>query len=438
MNKTAFIPLEIKDRDLYPRLLIAIDLIVRHNFQIFFGYKGSVDFLASRMKVSHGGYLGLATIRNFENLYNNIINNSISLFITDEEGLVTYEDNYYKKVKISEKIIKNKNSFLFVWGKNNFNILEKIKKNNIFITGHPRLDLPKIKNIYLDEISEIKKKYNKFTLICTSFSYINYFERDKSFKELLKKRKFFKSQKDVKKWEDYEKIKCKVLFEIIKFIIHTSKRTNNKIVIRCHPSENKEIYQKIEKKYKNIFFEDKYSVQPWIICANEIVNHYCTTTFEAKAASKKVFSIKPYERCDIENDVYFKETIICKNYKELFNRINKSKNKFEKNKNILEKYAYNLNEEVLAYKNISDKINDHIHEQFELGKESKINFLFLILVIKFREIKSKIFNQNNKYVEHKIKTISKDEIVNFIMKFYGGKIKINCAKVSKNLFKLHL
>ena len=117
MNKTAFIPLEIKDRDLYPRLLIAIDLIVRHNFQIFFGYKGSVDFLVSRMKVSHGGYLGLATIRNFENLYQNIINNGISLFITDEEGLVTYEDNYYKKVKISEKIIKNKNSFLFVWGK---------------------------------------------------------------------------------------------------------------------------------------------------------------------------------------------------------------------------------------------------------------------------------------------------------------------------------
>ena len=118
-------------------------------------------------------------------------------------------------------------------------------------------------------------------------------------------------------------------------------------------------------------------MQPWIICANEIVNHYCTTTFEAKAANKKVLSIKPYETSDIENDVYFKETIICKNYKELFNKINKSKNKFENNKSVLEKYAYNLNEEVLAYKNISDKINNHIHKQFEFSKESKINFFIL-------------------------------------------------------------
>ena len=56
-----------------------------------------------------------------------------------------------------------------------------------------------------------------------------------------------------KNGSDYEKIKSKVLFEIIKFIIHTSKRTNNKIVIRCHPSENKRFIKKLKKNIKYFF-----------------------------------------------------------------------------------------------------------------------------------------------------------------------------------------
>ena len=67
-----------------------------------------------------GIYYGLATIRNFEILYDEIKNNGNLITISDEEGLVTYSKKYYISFKISKKILKLSDA-IFTWG-------EKIKK----------------------------------------------------------------------------------------------------------------------------------------------------------------------------------------------------------------------------------------------------------------------------------------------------------------------
>ena len=70
----------------------------------------------------------------------------------------------------------------------------------------------------LKEIKKIKKKYDSFFLICTNFSYTNYFDKKIKYSELLKKRIFFTSKEDLEKWYKYEKVKKKVLDEQIKFL----------------------------------------------------------------------------------------------------------------------------------------------------------------------------------------------------------------------------
>ena len=45
MEKFFYMPLEIKNRDFYSRLLISLELCGKHNFDIFFGYRGDVNYL---------------------------------------------------------------------------------------------------------------------------------------------------------------------------------------------------------------------------------------------------------------------------------------------------------------------------------------------------------------------------------------------------------
>ena len=123
------------------------------------------------------------------------------------------------------------------------------------------------KSIYDKEIKKIKKKYDSFFLICTNFSYTNYFDKKIKYSELLKKRNFFTSKEDLEEWYKYEKVKKKVFDELIKFLEKSNQVKNTVFVIRCHPSENQEVYEVLQKKFKNIFLDNSYSVHPWILAS---------------------------------------------------------------------------------------------------------------------------------------------------------------------------
>ena len=86
----------------------------------------------------------MATIRNFEILYDEIKNNGNLITISDEEGLVTYSKKYYISFKISKKILKLSDTSSH--GVKKIKILDDQAPENInkfFALGNPRLDLLK-------------------------------------------------------------------------------------------------------------------------------------------------------------------------------------------------------------------------------------------------------------------------------------------------------
>lgn len=438
MEKIIYMPLEIKSRDFYSRLLLSLNLCLKYKFKIFFGHRGHVNYFAQ----NHipGFYYGLATIRNFEQMYKNIKKNGNLIGISDEEGLLTYKNASYKNLKVSKKNLQLSDC-VFTWGKKNYDILKKIsKKKNIFITGNPRLDLinKTNKKVYRKQVSSIKKKYKKFILVCSTFSYINYFDKKIRFIDLLKKRKFFSNLKDISKWKNYEKVKKKTLDELLKFIkLLSNEQKKIKIVIRCHPSENNKIYKELSMKYRNVFFDDKFSVHPWLICCEKLINHYCTTTFEALKLNKEVFSLKPYKTSEMENNDFFKITTVAKNHLDLFTKL-RSKNVNIAQQKLLSSYALNFKNDINSCDIISRKIN----ETFENHKKkfeykNKINFKKYFLKIKISKIKNFLrFDSSKFYSSHKIKEISKKEIQQFVSNFKIYDKKISVKKLEKNFFIL--
>ena len=208
----------------------------KFGWNVYFGFRGDVNHFAKFYQP--GIYYGLATIKNFEKLYEEIKNNGNLITIVDEEGLVTYAEKYYSSFKVSYKNL-NLSDLIFVWGEKNKKVLQKIiPEKKIVVSGNPRLDLLKYpyNSIYESEIKKIKKKYGKFFLICTNFSYTNYFEKNIRYSDLLKKRQFFTSNSDLNEWYKYENIKKNIFDELSKFLSKSNQITNASFVIRCHPS----------------------------------------------------------------------------------------------------------------------------------------------------------------------------------------------------------
>ena len=425
-------PLEIKNRDFFSRLLISLELCDKHDYDIFFGYRGDVNYFAKNYYP--GIYYGITTLKNFEKLFKSLKEKGNTLIISDEEGLVTYSTEYYKKFKVSKKIL-DISDFIFTWGKKNSLILKKICKNKkkIIVTGNPRLDFLKkpLSNIYSQEVKKIKKKYKNFFLIATNFSYSNYFDKNVSYTELLKKRDFFGSISDLIQWRKYVDIKKLVFNETVKFIKKSNKLN---LVIRCHPSENHEIYKNLEKKYKNVHFDNSYSLHPWILASKGVISHYCTSTFEALAANKKVFTIKPNYKTPLEDNQYFKIPIKVKKHYELVSKLNYS-NSTANNLKTVKYYSENFNKKKYSYKKIVNEIG-----KINLKQTSHFvpkNFIAKFKFLKIREnLKNLVLFRKSKYLDNKMQNITKEEILLFIDFFpnYSNLFKIE--KINKNCFSI--
>lgn len=429
-----YVPLEIKNRDFYGRLLLSLEVCKNHGWDVYFGFRGDVNFFAQNY--TPGVYHGLATIRNFNLLYEEIKKNGNKISISDEEGLVTYSEKFYTSFKVSKQILKIADA-IFTWGDKNKKILENQfpeNKKKFFSLGNPRLDLLKkpYSQIYNNEINKIKEKYGRFILICTNFSYTNYFEKKHKYSELLKKRNFFTSNEDILEWHKYEDIKKKIFNELSLFLENANKLKDCSLVIRCHPSENHEIYKKFEKKHKNVFFDNDYSVHPWILASEGIINHYCTTTYEAIVANKNVYTIKPDYSTEMEDDDFFDSTIIAKDNKELTDLINKNK---DIHKDISKKSflcSKNLDTNHLSFKAIAKEL---AKIPIEITQTKKNYFILKYKILKkIYLIRDLIFFKTNKYVDHKIKIITKNEIVKFINTHEDFKNKIAVEKICKNFF----
>ena len=70
------------------------------------------------------------------------------------------------------------------------------------------------------------------------------------------------------------------------------------IIIRPHPMEVKEFYKNEFKEYENIKVIHDGSSKEWIVDADTVIHHDCTTGIEAFIAKKKVVSFSPYNNKD--------------------------------------------------------------------------------------------------------------------------------------------
>ena len=294
MKKALYLPIEIKFRELFPKLLIAFFAAKKGFFSVLGDKEGvhrAIRYFGEGIYFDKS--ISMNKFPNFENLKKK----NIKIICQDEEAGFNkikkkYIDNFFKN-RVTEKNLNIIEQF-YCWGKFDYEELRKkhIKnKKKIILTGSARTDFWNkkfISKIFKNEIKEIKKKYKNFILIPTSFGITSKLEKIRKIKN-LKNMKYLTKKKEIIK----KKIKFDELYEnfnefceLIEFI--SKKKPSQKIVIRPHFAENKKDWIKRFEKFKNVRVENEGDISQWIAAAEYIIHSGSTTGIQSHIMDKKV------------------------------------------------------------------------------------------------------------------------------------------------------
>ncbi len=438
------LPIENIAREFDYKLILSSYLLDR-DYEIIIA-QHDLLFLISKF-IKNGVYIGKNTMTRlnngkwFSDRHYKIKANNISIFHLDEEGAVYYgrEEDWVKKISELrvDKHAFDENDFVLTWGNFQADVFKEntsAYSNKIFCTGHPKFDLLKKKYsfFYETDVRRIKNEFENYILVNTNFAHFN---NSLGNKDSLSPRMGYKVDNNderitsINQWSYVGK----TFLDFIKLITALSIEFSDKhFVIRPHPSESLEIYNKIFDDVKNVTVKRDGSVIPWILASDIVIHDGCTTALEAYFATKPIINYHPHH--EEKTNLYLPNKVGIKCHD-----IDSVKEAINNKDNLLQNSNYRrLEEDTLSMslvKNISNfedsfhQIKNLIHAEIDKNSQSQvqnfqlkffmafssaINFLKLIFRPLFSEkqkdylaYKAIFPGFDKKLVKHKISLLNK-------------------------------
>lgn len=281
-RKYLYFPIESKTRELDAKMLLTY-YAIKNNYNVILGDHTPIfnhlPLLPKGIILSKGHPHGDSRKKHMANAKKL----DYTLVELDEEGLIFGHN--YTRLGLNDDYIKIL-EHVYCWGNlakeniaNNF----PAYKDKLHITGHPRFDLlkPKYRDLYSDQVKNIKQKYGDYILVNTRFTVYNHF-----FYGLNPKQVYIKS-----------------LFEQFLKLIHQLSRTfpNLNIIVRPHIHESLIPYINHFKGIKNVFVIHEGSVGQWISASKAVIHNSCTTGIEAFLLDKPVIAYLPLKYNEEKN-----------------------------------------------------------------------------------------------------------------------------------------
>lgn len=284
------IPVENQVREMDPKLLLAC-LAAKEGFSSVIGSRREMElnidsfprsiYLSKSMTVR-----SLLFFRAASRLGHEIVT-------WDEEALVHLPAETYFSRRLNPSAIRFV-SHLFAWGQDNVDLWRQYphlpQEISIHVTGTPRSDMlrPEIYPFYENEVAELRRTHGNFILVNTNFNHVNAFGADMNlFKPASKpgkKQKFGRAARGMTREyaEGFRDHKQAVFENFLQLIPELDKSfPDHTIIVRPHPTENQEVYQKIASRCERVRVTNAGNVVPWLMAARALIHNGCTTGVEA-------------------------------------------------------------------------------------------------------------------------------------------------------------
>jgi surface carbohydrate biosynthesis protein len=287
---TLLIPVENQVRELDPKLLLAC-IATRRGFSAVLGSHRELDFRIASFPRSI--YLCKSfTVRNLK-MFRIIHKLGHEIVTWDEEALVHLPPEMYFSRRLSPRTMKYL-SHLFAWGEDNAELWRQYPefptRLPIHITGNPRNDMlrPEIRGFYVNEVEELRKANGDFILINTNFNHVNAFFPAQNLFQPVKnpgeEPVFGKAGRGMtREYAEGLRDHKQTIFEAFQRLIPDLEKTfpNHTIIVRPHPTESQEVYNKIAARCERVRVTNEGNVVPWLMATKALIHNGCTTGVEA-------------------------------------------------------------------------------------------------------------------------------------------------------------
>jgi surface carbohydrate biosynthesis protein len=283
MTKTLILPAEIHSREFDARLLHAI-VALRRGWRVIVGSKALINRAIWRMP--RGVYLCQTITHKRVPLLNLLRRLGFVAFGWDEEGLIYLNRDVYLMRRVSVETLSLLNSVI-TWGPQGAEDVghraKSLGKLPIAM-GNPRFDLLRheLRGLYADQVAAIRAKYGRFVLINTNFSSLNPVISIHDLKPRTTSEKHPPTDDERMQFADMQKHRSEVFKHFREDLpLFASLHPETQFVLRAHPGENEEIWQKAFAQNPNVKVVREGSSIPWLIAADALLHNNCTTAVEA-------------------------------------------------------------------------------------------------------------------------------------------------------------
>ncbi|MFC4388301.1 surface carbohydrate biosynthesis protein [Gracilibacillus marinus] len=276
-RKLIYLPIEVKARELDAKLLLAY-------YAVFAGFDIIIGDMPTIYTLSETNQKGIVFFKGGphgfrERMITHSYEFGHQIVELDEEGFL-FQPTLYLQDRMQKKSLDMVTQE-YCWGQNQFDTIVGAypqSKDKVFVTGNPRFDLlsPKYRQLYKEDSNQLIDKYGDFILINTRFSIYN-------------------TAKGFKKTVHFKHIE-QLYIEFIKMIKQlASELPNQTIIVRPHPGENRQSYQKELHTFQNVKIIHEGSLVPWLNAAKVVIHNGCTSGVEAYLLDKLVIAYVPFE-----------------------------------------------------------------------------------------------------------------------------------------------
>lgn len=284
------LPLETTARELNAKLALASSL-AQQGYRCYLGTKGMVQEIARRhgnvIYIDKGFHRGTS-----EKLYDQLRASGCLLVSLDEENGVDYRDFHMLNTRMPDEFFPYFDLVL-LWGRAQYEHLQNVRttfdEKKVIVTGHPRFDLLKerFRPLYAEKVQELQNKYGDFVLLNTNSKYANNINgRD----DVI--RNYQSRVKDLQKRLDYDEERLQFNISLALRIADEFGKT---VIVRPHPEESIEVYQKVfaDQPLIKPIYED--SAMYWILASQVVIHNHSTTGLEAAMLGKAPIAYTPIE-----------------------------------------------------------------------------------------------------------------------------------------------
>jgi len=293
-----YLPIEIPERELQSKLLIAIHATAL-NVPVVIGNYWSVHRVARRARSGYFLYKDCLDARATD-FFPQLREAGVKIGVLDEEGLIFPSMDFYLKSRIGKGLALPYVTDIFTWGEAQKHAIVNAfpeLKDRISATGNPRIDLlnQTFADLYKPYIARIQAQHGRFVLINTNFgpgNYSPYFKR--SYFDVMKSFGRINTPED----EQYYKARESYFLKLYKFYIQALRslalrHPDKKFILRPHPVENHDNWIQALAGLDNVSVVYEGSAVHWIAAADMLIHTGCTTGLEAYIMGKPVVRLNP-------------------------------------------------------------------------------------------------------------------------------------------------